>query len=164
MTTRILCAVVCLVAGIFLPENSMMAGSRNDARNEVDIELAGKCLLYSFSYQRMLAEPFGLELGVSVLGGGSSGGSSSIVFFTAGGKVYFIQGNASPYIGGGFVAVTASTGSGPFSDSASGSYGYVTPGFEYRSEGGFLFRGGVYALIAGGGFFVWPGLSLGIAF
>lgn len=164
MTTRIVCTLVCLAIGFFLPENSLMAGNRKDLPNEVNLELGGKCLLYSFSYQRMLAEPFGLEVGVSMLGGGSSGNSTSILFFTGGGKFYFIQGNASPYVGGGIVAVTASTGSGPFSSSASGSYGYVGPGFEYRWEGGFLVRGSVYALIAGGGFFVWPGLSVGIAF
>jgi len=164
MTTRIVCTLVCVVVGFFLPENNLLAGSRKDVPNEVNIELGGKCLLYSFSYQRMLTEPFGLEVGVSVLGGGSSGGSSSILFFTGGGKLYFLQGNASPYIGAGFVALTASTGSGPFSSSASESYGYVSPGFEYRSEGGFLFRGSVYALIANGGFFIWPGLTLGIAF
>lgn len=164
MTTRIVCMLVCLAAGFFLPENSLMAGSRKDVPNEVNLELGGKCLLYSFSYQRMLIESFGLEAGISILGSGSPGGSTSILFFTGGGKFYLLQGNASPYIGGGIVAVTASTGSGPFSSSASGTYAYVSPGFEYRWEGGFLVRGSVYALIAGGGFFVWPGLSVGISF
>jgi len=164
MTTRTICVVVLLSAGLFLPEDRILAGSRNEAPNEVELELAGKCLLYSFSYQRMLAEPFGLELGVSMLGGGSSESSTSIVFFTVGGKIYFIQKNASPYIGGGIVSISASTSSGPFGDSGSGSYGYVTPGFEYRSEGGFLMRGSVYALITSDGFFVWPGLTVGVAF
>jgi hypothetical protein len=164
MTTRIICIAAILAVAFFLPEDRIFAGSRNEAPNEVELELAGKCLLYSFSYQRMLAEPFGLELGVSMLGGGSSGSSTSIVFFTVGGKIYFIQKNASPYIGAGFVSLTASTSSGPFSDSGSGSYGYVTPGFEYRSEGGFLVRGSVYVLFTGGGSFVWPGLTVGVAF
>ncbi len=164
MNTKIVCTLVCVAAGFFLPGNSLLAGSRKDVPNEVSLELGGKCLLYSLSYQRMLTEPLGLEIGVSMLGGGSSAGSSLILFFTGGGKIYFIQGNASPYIGGGIVVVTASTGSGPFNSSNSGTYGYVSPGFEYRSDGGLLFRGSVYALIAGGGFFVWPGLSIGIAF
>jgi len=164
MTMRIICISTMLAAGFFFPEDRILAGGRNEAPNEVDLELAGKCLLYSFSYQRMLAEPFGLELGVSMLGGGSSESSSSIIFFTVGGKFYFIQKNASPYIGGGVVLISASTTSGPFSDSGSTSYGYITPGFEYRSEGGFLVRGSVYALITSGGFFVWPGLTVGVAF
>ena len=160
MATRIVCALFCIAVGFFLPQNSLMAGSRKDVPNEVNLELGGKCLIYSFSYQRMLAEPFGLEVGASLLGGSEE----SVVFFTVGGKFYFIQGNASPYIGGGIVVVTASTGSGPFDLSGSATYGYVCPGFEYRSEGGFLVRGTVYALIAEGGFFVWPGLTVGIAF
>ena len=164
MIMRITCIAAMLAAGFFFTCDRVLAGSRNEAPNEVNLELAGKCLLYSFSYQRMLAEPFGLELGVSMLGGGSEESSSSMVFFTVGGKVYFIQKNASPYIGVGFVSVSASTSSGPFSDSGSRSYGYVSPGFEYRSEGGFLFRGGVYALLANGGFFIWPGLTFGVAF
>jgi hypothetical protein len=103
-------------------------------------------------------------LGVSVLGGGSSESSSSLIFFTVGGKVYFVQKDASPFLGAGFVAISASTSSGPFSGNGSSSYGYVNPGFEYRSSGGFLVRGSVYALFASGGFFVWPGITVGIAF
>jgi hypothetical protein len=164
MTMRVICITAMLTTAYFFPMHGAFAGSRNDAPNAVDLELAGKCLLYSFSYQRMVAEPVGVEMGVSMLGGGSSGSSSSIIFFTVGGKIYFIQKDASPYIGAGFVSLTASTSSGPFSDSGSGNYGYVTPGFEYRSEGGFLVRGSVYMLFTSGGSFVWPGLTVGIAF
>jgi hypothetical protein len=164
MPIRILCITVMFMVGYVCLQDRVLAGSRNESPNEVNLELAGKCLLYSFSYQRMLAEPFGLEMGVSMLGGSSSGSSSSIVAFTLGAKAYFIQKDASPYVGGGFVAVSTSTSSGPFSGNSSGSYAYVTPGFEYRSEGGILIRGSVYALIASGGTFIWPGLAVGIAF
>jgi hypothetical protein len=156
--------VVWLAAALILTPGAVQAGSRTEAPNDVNIELAGKCLLYSFSYQRMVAEPFGLEVGVSLLGGGSSESSSSILFFSGGGRFYFIPKDSSPFIAGGFVALTASSSSGPFSSSSSSSYGYVGPGFEYRSESGFLLRGSVYALLAGGGFFVWPGVTFGIAF
>lgn len=162
--SRIVCVVTCLAAGVLFSENSVFAGARKDLPNEVSLELGGKCLLYSFSYQRMLVEPFGLEVGVSMLGGASSGSSTSILFFTGGGKFYITQGNAAPYVGGGMVVISASTTTGPFTSSGSGSYGYAGPGFEYRFEGGFLLRGSVYALIGSGGFFVWPGASVGIAF
>jgi hypothetical protein len=164
MTIRTICIAAIITTAFFFSTDGLVAGSRDGMPNEVDLELAGKCLLYSFSYQRMIVEPFGLELGVSMIGGSSSGSSSSIVFFTVGGKVYFIQKDASPYIGAGFVSLTASTSSGPFSDSGSASYGYVSPGFEYRSDGGFLVRGAVYMLIASGGSSVWPGLTVGVAF
>lgn len=155
---------VILAAFLFVPRASLMAGIRRDVPNDMDLELGGRCLLYSFSYQRMLAEPFGLQAGVSMIGGGSSGGSSSILFVSVGGKAYFLPGNASPFLGGGLVTVTSSTTAGPFSSGASGVYGYVNPGFEYRSDSGFLVRGSVYTLFAGDAFFVWPGLSIGLAF
>ncbi len=164
MRTRNVWLMTCLIASLMIPVDNVVAGSRSDVPNDVNLELAGKCLLYSFSYQRMVSEPFGIELGLSLLGGGSSNTTSSIFFFTVGGRLYFIPKNASPFITGGIVLLSASSSSGPFSNSSSSSYGYVGPGFEYRSEGGFLVRGSVYALLASGGFFVWPGLTIGIAF
>jgi hypothetical protein len=111
----------------------------------------------------MIAKPSGVEIGVSVLGGGVDEDVTSVVFFSAGGKFYFIPKNASPYIGGSFVALSASSSSGPFSSHSSSSYGFIGPGFEYCSQGGFVVRGSVYALLAGGGFFVWPGVAIRIA-
>ena len=133
--------------------------SKTELPNDVSIELLGRCLLYSFSYQRTVTEQLGIELGASVLGG--SGGS--VMFISGGGRLYLLPSDASPCIGGGIVVVTASTGSGPFSSDNSAAYGYVGPGFEYRSSGGFLFRGTVYFLVRDG-FFVWPGVHFGIAF
>lgn len=147
-------AVVC----VFLGTNSGTAGSKTELPNDVSLELLGKCIIYSFSYQRTVTENFGIEAGVSLLGGSDA----SVAFFSVGGRLYLSSGNASPCIGGGIVIVTASTSSGPFSGGASGSYGYIGPGFEFRSSGGFLFRGTVYFLVRDG-FFVWPGVQLGIA-
>jgi len=59
--------------------------------------------------------------------------------------------------------VSASTNSGPF-DNATDFYGDVGLGFEFRSTGGFLFRGTAYVLFANGGYFIWPGISFGYAF
>ena len=147
------------LALIMLVTNAGTAGSKTELPNDVSIELLGKSLIYSFSYQRIVTEHFGIELGFSLLGG--TGGS--VAFINVGGRLYFLPGNASPCIGGGIVLVTASTGSGPFSSDNSASYGYIGPGFEYRSSGGFLFRGTVYFLVRDG-FFVWPGVQIGIAF
>jgi hypothetical protein len=147
------------VVSVLLATSSCTSGTRTELPNDLNIELLGRCLIYSFSYQRMVTENFGIEVGASLLGG--SGGS--VAFISGGGRVYLLSGNASPCIGGGIVAVTASTGSGPFSGDNSASYGYIGPGFEYRSSSGFLFRGTVYFLVRGG-FFVWPGIQLGIAF
>lgn len=163
-TLRIGYLMICLTAHILLIQNRGQAGSRKELPNEVNFELGGKCLLYSFSYQRMLEETFGIEAGFSMIGGDSSGTKATVWFFTVGGKFYVIQGNASPYVGGGIVALTASTRTGPLSSSASAIYGYLGPGFEFRWDGSFLVRGSVYALIVSRGFLVWPGLSVGVTF
>lgn len=141
------------------PTGSTLAQSRADLPNDLTLELLGRCLVYSFSYQRIVSPNLGIEGGLSILGGSAA----SVVFISGGGRVYLSPRDAAPCISGGFVAVTASTGAGPFSSDASTAYLYAGPGFEYRSSGGFVFRGSVYFLIRDG-FFVWPGVQVGIAF
>lgn len=133
--------------------------SRSELKNDVTIELLGRCLLYSMSYQGLVSHNFGLELGLSILGGSNS----SVTFLTGGGRLYLSRRNAAPCIGFGVVFLTAPSSSGPFGRDNSTSYAYVGPGFEYRSTGGFLFRGTIYFLIRDG-FVVWPGAQLGVAF
>lgn len=154
-------AMLAVVIGAIVCASSDITAQESKAQlpNDVSIELLGRCLVYSFSYQRLVNENVGLELGTSLLGGSEE----SVLFFSAGARLYALRSNASPCISAGIVAVTASTGSGPFSSDNSTSYGYVGPGFEYRSSGGFVFRGTVYFLIRDG-FFVWPGVQCGIAF
>ncbi len=153
------CAISLLFCALAIPDVSPAQSSKVALPNDFSLELLGKCLLYSMSYQRTVTPNFGLEVGASLLGGSST----SVVFFTVGGRLYAVKGNASPCLGGGIVVVSSPTDSGPFSGSSSASYGYIGPGFEYRSDGGFLFRGTVYFLVRDG-FFVWPGLQIGIAF
>ena len=132
--------------------------------NDIGIELLGKALIYSFSYQRMLGTTFGLEAGLGALGsGGASSSGTSIVFIPVSAKIYLIPKDGTLYLTGGPVLVTASTSSGPF-DNATDFYGNVGLGFEFRSPGGFLFRGTAYTLFAGGGYFIWPGITIGYAF
>ncbi len=158
MKTITVCVVLCLATVFFLPA-SLSAGGRENLPNAVDLELLGKCLIYSFSYQRMVAEPFGLEGGVSLFGDQEE----SIFFFTFGAKVYFLKKDASPFIGAGYTGATNATEKGPLNEGVNG-FGYVGPGFEFRSEGGFIARATVYGLITGKGAQIWPGVSIGIAF
>jgi hypothetical protein len=138
---------------------------REKMPNDIGIELLGKSVIYSFYYQRTLNRNLGLEAGLGALGGGSGSDNATILFFPIGAKFYVIPKNGTFFICGGAVFLNASTGKGPFSDdSSSNSYGYVGPGFEFRSESGFLFRGTSYGLIGGGGFFIWPGLTVGYGF
>jgi hypothetical protein len=139
--------------------------AREKLPNDIGIELLGKSVLYSFYYQHNTNRYVGLDVGLSALGGGSGSDNTSIIFLPIGAKFYAVPKNGTFFVSGGIVFLAATTNSGPFdSDSSSGSYGYVGPGFEFRSESGFLFRGMAYSLIFGGGFFVWPGLSVGYAF
>ena len=139
--------------------------SREKMPNDIGIELLGKSVLYSFYYQRAINRYVGLEAGLSALGGGSASDNSAIVFFPIGARLYVIPKNGTFFISGGAVLLTATTHNGPFGDdTSSASYGYVGPGFEFRSESGLLFRGTAYSLVSDGGFLVWPGLTLGYAF
>lgn len=104
-----------------------------------------------------------LEVGASMIGGSGLDTGASVLFLSGGGRLYLMRKNASPCIGAGIVYVSAMTDAGPFEGAGSGFYLYVTPGFEFRMPGGFVFRGGVNFLIKDG-FFVWPGVALGIAF
>jgi len=131
--------------------------------NDIGIELLGKALIYSFSYQRMLGTTFGLEAGLGALGGGSSSSNTTIAFVPVSAKVYLIPKDGTLYLTGGAVLVTASTSSGPLNN-ATDFYGDVGLGFEFRSPGGFLFRGTAYSLFAGGSYFIWPAISIGYAF
>jgi hypothetical protein len=144
---------------LLLPAGSSLAQSRTELPNDVTLDLLGRCLVYSFSYQRVVTKDFGIEGGLSILGGSAA----SVVFISGGGRLYLSPRDAAPCISGGFVAVTASTGAGPFSSNASTAYLYAGPGFEYRSSGALVFRGSLYFLIRDG-FFVWPGVQIGIAF
>jgi len=154
-------ASLVILMALLLSAGSLLAQARAEKPNDFTIELGGKCVLYSLSYQRMVGEMFGLEIGASFLGGATGGDTGGIIFLSGGGRFYFMKKNASPTLSGGIVYVTAATDAGPLE--GSGVYFYANPGFEFRMSSGFVVRGGVYFLIKDG-FWVWPGLQLGIAF
>ena len=140
------------------------AGVRESLPDDISIELLGKCIIYNFGYQHMLGSRIGLEAGLGALGGGSDEENTTVVFVPLGARFYLMPKEGSVFLTGGVVLITASFDSGPFDEDESDSYGYVGAGMEYRSPGGLLFRGTAYGLLAGGGFFIWPGLSVGYAF
>ncbi|MFH2036607.1 MAG: hypothetical protein ABIJ45_09410 [Candidatus Zixiibacteriota bacterium] len=143
----------------FFSISSVQAHSRETLKSDFGIELLGKAALYSFSYQYMVTPSIGLQAAVSAIGGSAS--DATVVFLPLGGKYYLVPKSGSPFLTGGIVVLTGSADSGPIE---SATYGYAGMGFEFRSESGFLFRGTAYGLIAGGEFFIWPGLHIGYAF
>jgi hypothetical protein len=160
--TGVLLLIALTVPAFF--GGTALAQTRVDLPNDCGIELLGRSLLYTFSYQRQFGNPFALEVGLSAFGGSGDGDTDMILFFPVGAKVYLIPKDGSIYLSGGINFATTATDSGPFDDDSSTTFGYFGPGFEYRSPSGFLFRGTAYGLIAGGGFFIWPGLYVGYAF
>jgi hypothetical protein len=154
-------------AGAQTAESAAVPPVRVALPNDFCVEILGRALLYDFSYQRMLSAHVGLEGAVSALGGGSTTGDegSTAVFGSLGARLYMLKKEGSPFVTAGGVLVSVSTDAGPLGDDdSSASYGYLGAGFEFRSRGGMLFRGTAYGLVADGGFFIWPGLTVGYAF
>jgi hypothetical protein len=159
MSKKTVILVATLIMFSVFSKSTAGAQSRTTLRNDFGIELLGKAALYSFSYQRMIAPALGLQAGISALGGSAT--DATVVFIPLGGKLYLAPKDASPFLTGGVVVLSGTSDSGPIDTR---TYGYAGFGFEYRSIGGFLFRGTAYGLIAGGEFFIWPGLHIGYAF
>lgn len=169
MRDRLSVIVVAILLAAVVPQAADAQDTGNPIaratmRNDVGIELLGKAVIYSFHYQRMVTTALGLEVGLGALGGGSSTENTTLIFVPVGAKVYLIPKDGSLYLTGGAVLVSATVNEGPFSDDASDFYGQVGLGFEFRSRGGFLFRGAAYGLFAEGAYFIWPGLTVGYAF
>lgn len=156
--------VVCATVPQLHAQGAPAGITRATMRNSVGIELLGKAAVYSFTYQRMVSAPVGLDVGLGVLGGSSAGDNTTLIFIPVGATLYLIPKDGSLFVTGGGVILTGSVDSGPFSDSATDTYGYAGLGFEFRSAGGFTFRGTAYGLFGSGGYFIWPGLSIGYAF
>lgn len=153
-----------VVIGVLFLTATLSAQARVEKPNDFTIELGGKCILYSLNFSRSFGPSVALTAGASYIGGAIEGDSAGVFFLTGGLRAYMIKKDSSPYIEGGIVWLSAGTDAGPFgSDSESGVFFYASPGFEFRSVSGFTFRGGVNFLIKHG-FFVWPGIHLGIAF
>ena len=162
------CLVVLAAMALYASPSESRAQELNRVAmpNDVGMELLGKAVVYSFHYQRTVTPMLGLEAGISALGGSGDDESTTIIFFPIGGKLYLIPKDGTIYLTGGATIVSASVDNGPFDEDEGGtdSYGFLGMGFEFRADSGFIFRGAAYGLIAGGGFFIWPGLTVAYAF
>jgi hypothetical protein len=158
-------AIAFSAVALVVSSAALTAQVRVTKPNGFTLELGGKCFIYSLGYQRDINPTFALDAGISYLGGGSGQGSAGLFVLTGGARLYMLKKPASPYISGGIGWISAGTGDvGPADTSGSTMMGYISPGFEFRSESGFVFRGGVYLILIQDVFFVWPGLTFGIAF
>ncbi len=159
----IACSIAVFVAICVAPPH---AGAqeliRERLKSDVGIELLGKAVIYNFYYQYVVNKMLGLEAGFGALGGGTDEDNATVALFPLGVRIYLIPKNGSLFLTGGVTIVTAGTDSGPFEDST--TFGFAGPGFEFRADSGFIFRGTAYGLFNSEGFYIWPGLTLGYAF
>src|SRR5512136_2178225 len=129
-------SIVLLAIALLVSATALTAQTRTSKPNDISMELGGKCLLYSLNYHRALGSNFGLTVGASYIG--ATGEETVGVFFLSGGlRVYLLKKDTSPYLEGGLVWASAATTAGPGTTTASTTWGYVSPGFEFRSVGGF---------------------------
>ena len=151
---------LALALMLFAPLTGWAAGVREDHPNLVGGELMGRGFALTLNYERFLNNHFGL--GGGVMGIGGNGGMVGIVPLYAS----FLTGNVhSLYLsaGGAFLG-----GGGSLQDYESTWIMQGSVGYHFQSAGGFfvrpLFTFNQATSGSGGGFLIWPGLTIGGSF
>ena len=153
-------AFLLLLASILLAPVTVAAGVRDDHPNLVGGELLGRGFALTLNYERFLNNHFGLGAGVMAIGTpeGTVGimplyasvltGDTHSLYLSAGGA----------FLGGG----------GEVHDYESTWIMQGTIGYHFQSPGGFfvrpLFTFNQATSGSGGGFLVWPGITIGGSF
>jgi len=149
--------ILLISAALLFPLITLAQESKAHLYNDASLEGLGKNFLYSFMYQRLLSQHFGVELGFSLL----PRGRSSVLLLSGGARLYILKSDASPYLNAGIVVVTENKVFKPFDNEP--LFAYAGPGFEYRFSGGLILRAMVYFFI-GVTPYIWPGSQIGVAF
>jgi hypothetical protein len=136
----------------------------DDRPNALSIELLGRGLLYSFNYDRSLSEHFALGVGIAAYSASSNGSSASAVIIPVYGNYYFSPGPHRGFVTAGVDIVSVSANLSGNTIGAGGAAPIIGGGYEYRGEGGFLFRFPAYILIGNGQSTVTIGLGFGFTF
>jgi hypothetical protein len=151
--------LLALTALWLAPSSVASAGVRDDHPNLVGGELLGRGFILTLNYERFLTNQFGLGGGLMAIG---TNGSTFVVV-----PVYasVLTGDKhSLYLsaGGAFV------GGGSVHDYESTWVMQASLGYQFHSAGGFfvrpLFTFNQATEGSGGGFLVWPGLTIGGSF
>jgi hypothetical protein len=155
------CAVVLLFAWLLMAlPTAVSAGVRDDHPNLVGGEVLGRGFALTLNYERFLNNHFGLGAGVMAIG------TSSGVVGIAPLYASFLTGDThSLYLsaGGAFIG-----GGGGIQDYESTWVMQGSVGYHFQSENGFfvrpLFTFNQATAGSGGGFLVWPGITIGGSF
>jgi hypothetical protein len=148
-------------------ENTVQSSADQDRsskelrRSAMSLELLGRGLLYSFNYDYLINDSLALGAGASTYSIGSGTTSASAWIIPVYANYYLTQGNNRWFTTAGANLIFASASVGDDSRvSGSGVAGVLGGGYEYRGDGGFLFRAAPYVFI-GKASGVWLGLSFG---
>jgi hypothetical protein len=139
---------------------SAAAGVREDHPNLIGGELMGRGFVLTANYERFLNNHFGLGGGVMAIG--TSEGQAMIMPLYAS----FVTGDVhSLYLSAGGALLG---GGGGFHDYESAWIMQGSVGYQFQSRGGFfvrpLFTFNQATSGGGGGFLIWPGLTIGGSF
>lgn len=149
--------------------------------NAFSVELLGRGLLYGLAYDRQLTDWLALGVGYTSADSGSGADSSRVswTMIPVYGNFYFTPNNHRGFLTAGlnFISVEAqftertvsreTFGVETTSTNARGSaaFAVVGGGYEFRGDGGFLFRASLYQMLLGAaGSLTWFGLGFGVAF
>ena len=159
MTLR---TILLAVSALLLCTTTMAAaaGVREDHPNLIGGELMGRGFLLTVNYERFLNNNFGLGGGLMAIG--MSGGQAMIMPLYAS----LVTGDEhSLYLAAGAALVG---GGGNFKDYESTWIMQGSVGYQFQSRGGFfvrpLFTFNQATSGSGGGFLIWPGLTIGGSF
>ncbi|MEW6055446.1 MAG: hypothetical protein AB1540_02440 [Bdellovibrionota bacterium] len=128
--------------------------------NAFSIEALGRAALYSFNYDRSVSESVGVGLGMSYWGASAGNIKASVLILPVYTNVYFSPHSSRGFLTGGLDLVFASAKVDDYAFSGSGALAVLGGGYEYRGDGGFLFRAAPYILV-GSQVQIWGGLSFG---
>lgn len=133
--------------------------------NALSVEILGRGGAYSLNYDHSMSDSVGLGVGFAYYGLNVDGVSASIAVIPVYVDYYFSPDNHRGFLTGGVDVVIISAkidNWGAFK--GSGALGVLGGGYEYRGDGGFLFRVAPYMMVGAGGVAVWGGISFGYAF
>ena len=84
MSKHILIVGIAVLFVFVASQKTVIAQERRDAPNSLGLELLGRSLIYTISYQRMFSNSLGGEIGVSAWGAEDDDDNAIIVFIPAG--------------------------------------------------------------------------------
>lgn len=132
-------------------------------KNAISIELLGRGGIYTINYDYAFGNDVAAGLGLATWSASTTGANVTLFIIPVYANYYFSSGASRPYLTGGLDIVTGSGALDTSTFSGTGAVAVLGGGYEYRSDGGFLFRAAPYIFV-GAKLAFWIGLSFGFTF